>query len=134
MNYDPYRQVVARIKQYEALHHPVSKVELIIMGGTVTSLPESYLTWFIGNAFKAINDYPPFINSGSVDNPDIEYEHRRNEKARIRVVALELETRPDFARPRHIDLMLRLGFTRVEIGVQSIYDDVLRRVKRGSRC
>ncbi len=46
-------------------------------------------------------------------------------------MALELETRPDFARPRHIDLMLRLGFTRVEIGVQSIYDDVLRRVKRG---
>ncbi len=58
LNYDPYRQVVARIRQYEALHHPVSKVELIIMGGTITSLPESYLTWFIGNAFKAINDYP----------------------------------------------------------------------------
>jgi len=130
LNYDPYRQVIARVRQYEALHHPVSKVELIVMGGTVTSLPEDYLEWFIGNAFKALNDYP-FTGQGSSDNVDIEIEHRRNERAKIRVVALELETRPDFARPRHIDLMLRLGFTRVEVGVQSIYDDVLRRVRRG---
>ncbi|MGC9179965.1 MAG: elongator complex protein 3 [Vulcanisaeta sp.] len=130
LNYDPYKQVVARIRQYEALHHPVSKVELIIMGGTVTSLPESYLEWFVSNAFKAVNDYP-FIGTESIDNTSIENEHKRNEKARIRVVALELETRPDFVKPKHIDIMLRLGFTRVEIGVQSIYDDVLKRVKRG---
>ncbi|MFB6470064.1 MAG: elongator complex protein 3 [Vulcanisaeta sp. AZ3] len=130
LNYDPYRQVVARIKQYEALYHPVSKVELIVMGGTITSLPEKYLEWFVGNAIKAVNDYL-LIGQGSVGDVDVEAEHRRNEKARVRVVALELETRPDFARPKHIDLMLKLGFTRIEVGVQSIYDDVLRRVKRG---
>ncbi len=130
VNYDPYLQVVNRVEQYLIMNHEVSKVELIVMGGTFTALPLSYQYWFIANALKALNDYPVWQESSS-DLIDINYELLRNEKARIRVVALTIETRPDYAMEKHIDIMLSYGATRVEIGVQSIYDDVLTRVKRG---
>ncbi|HVP25579.1 MAG TPA: tRNA uridine(34) 5-carboxymethylaminomethyl modification radical SAM/GNAT enzyme Elp3, partial [Methanomicrobiales archaeon] len=38
-DYDPYRQVRARLSQFQALGHPVDKAELIVMGGTMTARP-----------------------------------------------------------------------------------------------
>ncbi len=55
----------------------------------------------------------------------------RNEKAKYRCVGLTIETRPDYGYEEHADIMLSYGATRVELGVQSIYDDVLKRVNRG---
>ncbi|MBI2134282.1 tRNA uridine(34) 5-carboxymethylaminomethyl modification radical SAM/GNAT enzyme Elp3 [Candidatus Woesearchaeota archaeon] len=94
--------------------------------------------------FKSFFDLP-----GSVKDPDrvkrvqskvlemkgqsscsLELEQERNEKSRARCVGLCVETKPDFSRREHIDGMLRLGTTRVELGVQTVYDDVLLRVNR----
>lgn len=61
----------------------------------------------------------------------LEEEQRRNETSRARCVALCFETRPDYSKKKEIDAMLRLGCTRVELGVQSIYDDVLKKIRRG---
>lgn len=61
----------------------------------------------------------------------LEDEQRRNETSNIRVVAMCIETRPDYSREAHINEMLKLGTTRVELGVQSLYDDILKKVKRG---
>lgn len=58
-------------------------------------------------------------------------EQLKNEKAKIRCVALCIETRPDYCKKVHIDQMLRLGCTRVELGVQTIYDDILKKINRG---
>ncbi|MDD5651436.1 MAG: tRNA uridine(34) 5-carboxymethylaminomethyl modification radical SAM/GNAT enzyme Elp3 [Candidatus Nanoarchaeia archaeon] len=58
-------------------------------------------------------------------------EQLRNEKAKIRCVALCIETRPDYCNKKEIDEMLKLGCTRVELGVQTIYDDVLTKINRG---
>lgn len=60
----------------------------------------------------------------------LEKEQKRNELAKIRCVALCLETRPDWVKPRHIDLMLKQGCTRVEMGIQSVHDEVLERIHR----
>ena len=38
--YDPFLQVHARLGQFETLGHRVEKVELIVMGGTMTARPE----------------------------------------------------------------------------------------------
>jgi elongator complex protein 3 len=43
----------------------------------------------------------------------LEKEQKRNEKAKIRCVALCIETRPDFSKKEHIDQMLKFGFTKV---------------------
>lgn len=55
----------------------------------------------------------------------------KNEKENIRCIALVIETRPDYCKPKHIKLMLKQGCTRVELGVQSIYEEVLKKIKRG---
>ncbi len=129
VNYDPYRQVYVRLKQYEYLGYEPCKVDLIVMGGTFPAAPLNYQEWFVAMAFEAMNRYP---NPEPPDKaPSIEEAHLRNESARIRCVGLTIETRPDWGMERHADVMLWLGATKVELGVQSIYDDVLRRVERG---
>ncbi|MEW5897542.1 MAG: tRNA uridine(34) 5-carboxymethylaminomethyl modification radical SAM/GNAT enzyme Elp3, partial [Nanoarchaeota archaeon] len=61
----------------------------------------------------------------------LEKEQLRNETAKIRCVALCIETRPDYGMLEHGNQMLKLGATRVELGIQSVYDDILKRIKRG---
>jgi len=52
------------------------------------------------------------------------------ERASIRVSDITLETRPDCCKEKHVDFMLELGATRVELGVQTVYDDIYRKVNR----
>lgn len=128
VNYDPYEQVRVRLKQYEVLGYRPSKADVIVMGGTFTALPEWYQEWFITSVFEAFNRYP----MGKPDVlPPLEEAQLRNEVADVRVVGLTFETRPDGVNERSINRMLYLGGTRVELGVQSIYDDVLSLVERG---
>ncbi len=55
----------------------------------------------------------------------------KNETANIRCIALVIETRPDYCKQKHIDIMLKQGCTRVELGIQSTYEEVLKKIKRG---
>lgn len=55
---------------------------------------------------------------------------RENETAMIRCIGLTIETRPSHARADHGRIMLAQGATRVELGVQTTYDDVLMKVHR----
>ncbi|MBO3762774.1 MAG: tRNA uridine(34) 5-carboxymethylaminomethyl modification radical SAM/GNAT enzyme Elp3 [Thermoproteota archaeon] len=121
-NFDPKKQVEARLKQLEQMGHSTKKVELIIMGGTFPSFPVKYQTFFIKGCFDAIN---------GLSSSSIEEAISMAEKAKRRNVALTIETRPDYCKEEHVDLMLSYGTTRVEIGVQSIYEDVLKFVNRG---
>ena len=56
---------------------------------------------------------------------------KNNEKSKIKCVGLTIETRPDYGKLKQGNEMLRLGCTRVELGVQSVYDDALKKIKRG---
>jgi elongator complex protein 3 len=126
--FDPYEQVRLRLRQYVSMGHRPSKVEIVVMGGTFTALPRDYQLWFITNVFEAVSRFP----LGKPETlPSLWDAHARNEVAPIRVVGLTLETRPDWARERDADWMLYLGATKVEIGVQSLYDDVLAKINRG---
>jgi elongator complex protein 3 len=58
-------------------------------------------------------------------------EQKKNESSQIRCVGLTIETRPDYALLKQANAMLRLGCTRVEIGVQTVYDHVLDEIERG---
>lgn len=61
----------------------------------------------------------------------LKLEQRSNEKAKVRCVAMCIETRPDYCKQSHINKMLRFGATRVELGVQSLDNKVLEKTKRG---
>ncbi|MBW2980951.1 tRNA uridine(34) 5-carboxymethylaminomethyl modification radical SAM/GNAT enzyme Elp3 [Candidatus Woesearchaeota archaeon] len=56
---------------------------------------------------------------------------KNNEKSKIKCVGLTIETRPDYGKLKQGNEMLRLGCTRVELGVQTVYDNVLKKVRRG---
>jgi elongator complex protein 3 len=120
--YDAYKQVRHRIEQYESIGHSVDKVELIIMGGTFPSTPQSYQEEFVKGCLDAINGQ----SSSTIDEAK-----RFAESSRIRNVGVTVETRPDWAKEKDVNQMLSLGVTRVEIGVQNVYDDIYELVNRG---
>ena len=68
------------------------------------------------------------------DNKNISLKQiqKENETSFIRCIGLTIETKSDFGKLYHGNLMLELGCTRVEIGIQSIYDDVLEATNRGN--
>jgi elongator complex protein 3 len=128
-DYDPFRQVQARLAQFEVLGHRVDKVELIVMGGTMTARPAVYQEEFVSRCIEAMNTYPggePAPEARSVVSVE-----EANENSGVRCVAITFETRPDWCRREHIDGMLHLGVTKVELGVQHIDDRILAYNRRG---
>lgn len=136
--YDPYRQVFSRLRALENNGHQPNKIELIVIGGTWSYLPDKYKYWYIANCFQAANDYPVERRSAIKKTAGLKNlqeslarEQRRNEKAKYRLVGLTLETRPDYISEAELRQMRTLGCTRVEIGVQAIDDEILKLNKRG---
>ena len=121
-NFDPYLQTKSRLEQLEAIGHLTDKVDFIIMGGTFTSRLLEYQQWFVKRCYDA-------LNRGNSQN--LEQAKKKNETAQSRCIGLTVETRPDWFSLQHVDNALHLGATRVELGVQSTYDDVLYNMNRG---
>lgn len=69
---------------------------------------------------------------GSINiNSTLLQEQEKNETAVIRCIGLTIETKPDWAFETHANRMLNQGCTRVELGVQSVYDKPLKIIHRG---
>lgn len=120
--YNPFVQARDRLEQLRKLGHDVDKVEFIVMGGTFMSLDEQYRDYFVRGLHDAL--------SGHLSR-DVAEAVRYGEQSRAKCVGLTIETRPDFCQPPHVRDMLRYGCTRLEIGLQSIYEDVARSTNRG---
>jgi elongator complex protein 3 len=131
--FDPYRQVWNRLRSLELNGHKTDKIELIVMGGTFSYLPKDYQKCFVSECFRACNEYPKRVtrNVKHITTKKLLIEQTRNEKAKHRIVGLTLETRPDYINEKEILNFRILGCTRVELGVQSIFNDVLKINKRG---
>jgi elongator complex protein 3 len=121
-NYKPKRQVEERLRILSDMGHPADKVELIVMGGTFLSYPKEYQYQFIKDCYDGLN---------SRESPSLEAAKQMNETAKYRCVGLCIETRPDWCREEEVRRMLEFGTTRVELGVQTLDDDIYRLVKRG---
>jgi elongator complex protein 3 len=61
----------------------------------------------------------------------LEKEQEKNERSKIKCVGLTIETRSDVMTKEKTDFVLKLGCTRVELGIQSVYDEILKNVNRG---
>jgi elongator complex protein 3 len=119
--FDPYSQVKRRIEQLQSIGHAVDKIELIIMGGTFPAAPADYQTWFIQYCLNAIT---------GKDSTSLEQAKKNAEKSKIRNVGITVETRPDWAKREHVDHMLDMGVTRVELGIQNPCDEIYSLVGR----
>ncbi|MBS3815086.1 MAG: tRNA uridine(34) 5-carboxymethylaminomethyl modification radical SAM/GNAT enzyme Elp3 [Hadesarchaea archaeon] len=121
LDYDPTAQIETRMKQLHAIGHKVDKVELIIFGGTFLAQPKDYQEEFIHDCLDAI--------SGK-NTPNLKTAKKAAENSETRNIGITFETRPDWCKKEHVNQMLRFGGTRVEIGVQTIYDDIYEIVGR----
>jgi elongator complex protein 3 len=121
-NFDPYLQTKNRLHQLQSIGHLTDKIDFIIMGGTFTSRLFNYQQWFVKGCYDALN---------TKTSATLEEAKKKNETAPCRCIGLTIETRPDWFYLQHADTALHLGATRVELGIQSIYDDILTKMKRG---
>ena len=175
--FDPYRQTHNRLRAFYNNGHRLDKVELIVLGGTWSSYPESYQIWFLTRCFEALNEFsgggePANGSSAGLDFLDLQEtldgrkltrsynevvsghlksrlggqlqaddEHeslprlhevqRANESADSRCVGLSLETRPDHVDLAQVEWLRGLGATKIQLGYQSLSDEVLRLNQRG---
>jgi len=120
--FDPYRQVKTRLKALATNGHKTDKVELITLGGSWSAYPRQYQTWFIKRCFDGLNDHRA---------QNLAQAQKLNESAVHRCIGLTLETRPDLITVEEIKRMRQLGCTRVELGVQTIFEPILKLNKRG---
>jgi elongator complex protein 3 len=120
--YNPYEQARGRVEQLRSLGHSVDKVEYIIMGGTFMSLAEEYRNNFIAKLHDALSGF---------SSNDVDEAVRLSEQSQTKCIGITIETRPDYCLKPHLSQMLRYGCTRLEIGVQSVYEDVARDTNRG---
>jgi elongator complex protein 3 len=126
--FDPFKQTLGRIQSFESIGHDASKVELLILGGTWSAYSRDYREWFVQRCFDAMNAAgdPSLATSASLAEAQ-----ERNVTARHRNVGLVVETRPDWITPEEIVHLRKLGVTKVQIGVQSLDDNILALNKRG---
>ena len=134
--YDPYKQVKTRLESLENTGHVTDKIELRIIGGTWSYYPAKYREWFITRCFKAANEFES--SKLKTQNSKLKLKTERlketqklNEKAKNRIVGISIETRPDFINIKEIKNLRELGVTMVELGIQTIYDDILKKNLRG---
>ncbi|MEA3376697.1 MAG: tRNA uridine(34) 5-carboxymethylaminomethyl modification radical SAM/GNAT enzyme Elp3 [Chloroflexota bacterium] len=121
-HFDPYDQTASRIATLREIGHAVDKIELLILGGSWSAYPEDYQEWFVRRCLDAMNG----VEAGSLEEAQ-----RLNEEAERRNVGLVVETRPDLITLDEIRRMRWLGATKVQMGVQSLHDEILTANKRG---
>ncbi len=126
LKFDPYEQVKQRVMTLEKNGHEAKKIELIIKGGTWSSYRWDYRKWFVKRCFDAANE----LNSDG-ESSDLKKAQKKNEKAGYRIIGLTIETRPDWVTAEEIIRLRELGCTRVELGVQTLQNDVLALTQRG---
>lgn len=104
---ESYNQVVQNIYADE-MFRSRGLVQQIADGARERSVVDEYATW-----------------------EELEAIHKENETAECRAVGLVIETRPDHISEEEVIRVRRLGSTKVQIGFQSLNDDVLAMNKRG---
>jgi len=127
--FDPFKQTLGRIQAFESIGHDASKVELLILGGTWSAYSRAYREWFVQRCFDAMNSAGG--DETMAISPSLEEARARNVHAAHRNVGLVIETRPDWITPAEIVHLRQLGVTKVQIGVQSLDDEILLKNKRG---
>ncbi|MHA1917330.1 MAG: tRNA uridine(34) 5-carboxymethylaminomethyl modification radical SAM/GNAT enzyme Elp3 [Candidatus Ranarchaeia archaeon] len=121
-SFDAKLQTQNRLRQYAKEGHRLDKIELIIMGGTFPATPPKDQEYFVREALDGIT---------GEKSQNIEEAKFYAEASNLRNVGITVETRPDWANTERIKHFLKMGVTRVEVGVQHPDDEIYKQVKRG---
>lgn len=127
--FDPILQMHSRINALICMGHIPDKLEVIVLGGTWSEYPRQYQDKFITSLYYAANTF--FDRMPRRRPSTLEEEITINETAKIHIIGLTLETRPDTITLEEIKNFRRYNCTRVQLGVQHTHNDVLQKINRG---
>jgi ELP3 family radical SAM enzyme/protein acetyltransferase len=130
--FDAILQMNDRLHSLMINGHEIDKLEIIIEGGTYTEYPKKYLENFHRDLVFAANTYFSKVNREPFD---IETEIYLNAKAKVRIIGICIETRPDAliddVGESWLKNFRKWGVTRVQLGVQHTNNEILNTVNRG---
>jgi elongator complex protein 3 len=141
--FDAFNQTQNRLASLLSTGHTPSKVEIIVNGGTWGAHPIAYQEAFIRDIYNGLNQeileeniqsHGGFFTVPKIPQKEtlsLEESIKKNETAQHRCVGLTLETRPDWISEEEIHRFRKYGATRIELGVQTLDDEVQRITKRG---
>lgn len=147
--FDPYKQVYNRLLSLNITWHSTDKIEMIVLWWTWDVYPDSYKKQFIKWLYDACNSFEKFKEAVKLDynNPksakfkiseDVELKYpetieeslKLNETANHRIIWLTIETRPEYVTDKNCIFWREMWVTRIEMWIQSMFDDVLEANKR----
>ncbi len=120
--WDPVKQLSKRLEWYGLSRDSGIKYDIAIKGDSFANKKRDYLEKFVKNIYDYFNGVP---------SENLEDAKKIQESAPNRCVTVKAETRPDHVNEESCEIMLRLGITTVEMGVQSLDDRVLDINRRG---
>lgn len=131
VDFDTVKQVHVRLDSYVHLGtkpEDVTKLEIIVLGGTFSSYPKEYGDEMIRDVYYAANSW---LN-GRQERYSLEEEiHINDQEPVTKIIGITLETRPDCINLEEIQRYRRYNCTRVQIGVQHTDNTILKIIKRG---
>ena len=149
--FDPIKQVHNRLISLSLTGHETDKIEMIVLWGTRDVYPEQYKRQFVQSLYDACTVFSELTIESHNDeagnqqkyghtlagwnnvhlSESLEEALHRNQTSEHRIIGLTIETRPEYVTDTNCQLWRELGVTRIEMWIQSLFDDVLEANKRG---
>ena len=126
--FDPVKQFHDRVSSYVSNGHDGDKLEVIVLGGTWSSYEYEYQKKFITQLYYSANT---FYHNHQRTMKTLEEEIQENETSLCKIIGLTIETRPDQINITEIQRYLDFGVTRVQLGIQTTNDKILKKINRG---
>lgn len=142
-------QMLNRMDTYFSNGHVIDKLEIIVEGGTYTEYPVDYLERYHRDLFyaaniyfdlrKVYNNYDNCLNDkldlellSNIRQPlSVEEEIKINKTAKVHIIGICIETRPDALDDEWLWRFRRWGVTRVQLGAQHVDNKILKKINRG---
>lgn len=128
-NFLAFEQMIDRMDTLFVNGHTIDKLEIIVEGGTYTEYPIEYLNDFNRDTYYAANTY--FDKNPKRDKLSLDEEVFINRSAKVHIIGICIETRPDALSRDWIVHFRRCGVTRIQLGVQSTDNHILKKINRG---
>ena len=128
-NFLAFEQMIDRMNTLFINGHTIDKLEIIVEGGTYTEYPMEYLNDFNRDTYYAANTY--FDKNPKRDKLSLDEEVFINRSAKVHIIGICIETRPDALSREWIVHFRRCGVTRIQLGVQSTHNHILKKINRG---
>lgn len=142
--FDPIMQIHNRLRALEVTGHKIEKNDVRIIGWTWSVYPKEYQENFIKEVYDAFNTYEDMKTH--IEKTDLSSEKfasfkikewykvrksktleeakKLNQTAKLRIIWIAIETRPDWINPEEIARLRKYWVTRVEIGYQTTIDEI----------